>query len=254
MHHNYIDRYSDGDTIIHSIDARVKILSTLLFTVVVVGLPRYSIVPLIWFMIGPFTIFTLAKIPFKFVLRRILIASPFIITLAVCYSFIDSDTRQVNFGPWQMQIKGSILICANIIIKFILTMSALTALTATTPFSSLLYGLEKMYVPRLLILQLAVLYRYIFLLIDVSGRYLRSYSARSLRYLGFRREATIRSAMIGSILISSLDISERVNLAMIARGFDGKIRTLSQEKIRGKDLLFATIVCVYLVVLKAILW
>ncbi len=254
MHHNYIDRYSDGNTIIHSIDARVKILSAILFSIVVVGLPRYSIAPLIWFMIGPFTIFILAKIPFKFVISRIVIAAPFIVALAVCYSFIDSESRQVNFGPWQMQIRESLLICANIIIKFTLTMSALTALTATTPFSSLLCGLEKLYVPRLLILQLAILYRYIFLLIDIVGRYLRSYSARSLRYLGFKREMTIRSAMIGSILISSLDISERVNLAMMARGFDGKIHALSQEKIRGRDFLFAAIVCMYLVVLKVILW
>lgn len=232
----------------------MKFLAVVAFTICVVSLPKYAISPLMWFAVGPFTMLTIAKIPLRFVLRQIIITSPFILTLAIVCVFFDKEIHHVTFGPWQWDIQGGILRCASIVGKFFVTMTALIALISATRFSDLLCGLERLGIPNLLVTQMGFLYRYIFLLIDKVGRYLRARSARHLKYLGIKKELSVGSAMIGSLLLTSLDMSTRVNLAMEARGFDGVVRTLSRTEIKLSDWIFASIVCVYLVALKVLLW
>ena len=43
MHHHFIDRFAMGDSPIHRLDARVKLVSVLCYTVVLISFGRYSI-------------------------------------------------------------------------------------------------------------------------------------------------------------------------------------------------------------------
>ena len=126
--------------------------------------------------------------------------------------------------------------CFAILGKFAVTMSALIALVSTTRFSDLLSGMRKLSLPKLLIIQLGFLYRYIFILIDIAHRTLRARNARKLTRLGFKKEMKITAAMVGSLLVRSIDKAERVNIAMRARGFDGSWKTISKMRIHLYDL------------------
>jgi cobalt/nickel transport system permease protein len=129
-------------------------------------------------------------------------------------------------------------------------MLALIALVSTTRFSSLLVGLQKLGTPKLLVIQLGFLYRYIFVLIDKVQHMLRARAGRKLRNLGFKKELAIASAMVGSILIRSIDTAENINIAMQGRGFDGRWRSLHRPKIRSTDWIFAAVVCCFLLTLE----
>lgn len=120
-------------------------------------------------------------------------------------------------------------------------MLALIGLVSTTRFNDLLAGLQRLGVPRLLIIQLGFLYRYIFVLIDRAHHILRARAGRRLRNLGFRAELRTAGAMLGSLFIRSIDTAEHINIAMQSRGFDGRWRTLSSLRVRRCDLLFALI-------------
>ena len=138
--------------------------------------------------------------------------------------------------------------CFSIIGKFVVTMMALIALVSTTRFSELLIGLQKLGVPRLLVIQLGFLYRYIFVLIDRAHHILRARAGRRLQNLGFKNELKIGASMVGSLLIRSIETAEQINIAMQARGFDGNWRTLSKLRIRRADLLFFLASAVLIVV------
>ena len=129
--------------------------------------------------------------------------------------------------------------CFAILGKFVVTMLALIALVSTTRFSDLLTGLQKLGLPKLLIIQLGFLYRYIFVLIDRAHHILRARAGRTLRNLGFKAELKIAASMLGSLLTRSIDTAERINIAMQGRGFSGSWHTLSKLQIRRADLLFA---------------
>ncbi len=211
----------------------------LIFTAVVIALPRTSFTILVCFAVGPFAVLVLGKIPLKFVFKHILIVSPFVLVLALSCPLYDRTPLTVEFGPLQWQTTFGWMRCLVILGKFTVTMLALIALVSTTRFNDLLTGLQKLGVPKLLVIQLGFLYRYIFVLIDRAHHILQARAGRKLRNLGFKTELKTAASMLGSLFIRSIDTAEHISIAMQARGFDGNWRTVSRLKIHKGDLLFA---------------
>jgi len=241
MHHAYIDKFAYQDSAIHRLDSRVKFIVVLIFTAVVISLPRTSVSILACYAIGPFTILVWAKIPLRFVFKQILLVSPFVLVLALSCPLYDKTPYTIAFGPFLWQSSVGWMRCFTILGKFIVTMLALIALVSTTRFSDLLTGLQRLGLPGILVIQLGFLYRYIFVLIDRAHHILRARAGRKLRNLGFKTELKTAASMLGSLLVRSIDTAEHINIAMQARGFDGKWRTLSKLQIRRCDLLFVLI-------------
>ena len=238
MHHAHIDRYAYQDSAIHRLDSRTKFLVVLVFTALVVSLPRTSLSILLCYAVGPFAVLVWAGIPLRFVFKHILLVSPFILVLALSCPLYDRTPVAVSFGPFSWHSSFGWLRCFVILTKFVVTMLALIALVSTTRFNDLLAGLQRLGVPRLLIIQLGFLYRYIFVLIDRAHHILRARAGRKLRNLGFKMELRTAASMLGSLLIRSIDTAEHISVAMQARGFDGNWRTLSRLQVRRTDLLF----------------
>jgi cobalt/nickel transport system permease protein len=241
MHHAYIDKFAYQDSPIHRLDSRVKFIVLLIFTAVVVSLPRTSLSILFCYAVGPVAVLILAKIPLRFVFKQILLVSPFVLVLALSCPLYDKIPLRVAFGPFFWRTTLGWVRCFVILGKFAVTMLALIGLVSTTRFGDLLTGLQKLGLPKLLIIQLGFLYRYIFVLIDKVHHILRARNVRRLKNLGFKRELKIAAAMVGSLLIRSIDTAERINIAMQARGFDRRWHSLSKLQIRRCDLLFALI-------------
>ena len=246
MHHAHIDKFAYQDSPVHRLDSRVKFVAVLIFTAVVISLPRTCPGILACYAVGPFAILVLAKVPLRFVFKHILLVSPFVAVLALSCPLYDRVPVAVAFGPFFWRTTFGWLRCFTILGKFFVTMMALIALVSTTRFADLLAGLQRLGLPKLLILQLGFLYRYIFVLIDRAHRILRARAGRTLRNLGFNAELKIAAAMLGSLLVRSIDTAEHINVAMQARGFDGKWRTLSRSRIRSADLLFALTAAVFM--------
>ena len=239
MHHAHIDKFAYQDSLIHRLDSRVKFIAVLVLTAVVISLPRTSLSIPVCYAIGPFAILVLGRIPLRFVFRQILLVSPFVLVLALSCPLYDRTPLAVAFGPFVWKGTVGWMRCFTILGKFVVTMLALVALVSTTRFSDLLAGLQKLGVPKLLVIQLGFLYRYIFVLIDRAHHILQARAGRKLRSLGFKRELRTASAMVGSLFIRSIDTAEHINIAMQGRGFDGRWRSISKLRIRRADLLFA---------------
>jgi cobalt/nickel transport system permease protein len=241
MHHAYIDKFAYQDSPIHRLDSRAKFVVLLIFTAVVISLPRTSLSILFCYAVGPVAVLVLAKIPLRFVFKQILLISPFVLVLALSCPLYDKTPVRVAFGPFFGGTTLGWMRCFVILGKFVVTMLALISLVSTTRFGDLLTGLQKLGLPKLLIIQLGFLYRYIFVLIDKVHHILRARNVRRLKNLGFKKELKIAAAMVGSLLIRSIDTAERINIAMQARGFDRTWHSLSKLQIRRCDLLFALI-------------
>lgn len=225
----------------HRLDARVKLAATVVFTVLVLLLPRTGVSVLACYAVLPFAMLVIGQIPLAFVIRHILIVSPFILVLALAMPLYVTTPVDVAFGPYRWIMMEGWLRFSAIMGRFCVTMAALIALVSTTRFSDLLAAMEKMGVPSILVTQLGFLYRYIFVLIDRVHHMLRARSARRLRRLGPSREAAIAAAMIGSLLTHSIDSASRISMAMEGRGFDGTFRTFRAMRLKRNDIAFILI-------------
>jgi len=116
--------------------------------------------------------------------------------------------------------------------------SLVMLLILTTRWTDLLASLESVKVPRAFVMILGMTYRYVFVLVGIAQDMSFALKSRTLRP---ERSGDVRkslSAMIGVLLRRSMNMSELVNLAMISRGYDGNVRTVSRFHSKPFDWAF----------------
>ncbi len=252
MHHARIDRLAYRTSPIHRLESRTKLLSVIVFTIFVICQPPAAVSIVVCYAVWPFAVLVIGGIPLKFVLKHILIVSPFVAVLAATTLFYDRTATVVSFGPWAFGTTTGLLRCLSIIVKFTVTVAALIALVATTRFNDLLGGLSRLGVPRILVMQLGFLYRYIFLLIDRAEHMLRARAGRRLARLGPALELKTAAAIIGTLCLQSIEMAWRVNTAMQARGFDGRLHTLEPVRPGRGDLVFVALTVCFLIAMHIV--
>ncbi len=232
----YLDTLSYKDTFVHRLDPRVKILVSFLFILFVVSYPKYELSALMPFFIYPVFLLTAGNIPFKAIAKKVLFVSPFAIFIGIFNPLIDTNVMLTPFG---FPVSGGWISFFSIIVKFILTVSTALLLIAVTSFPGICEALERMKLPKLFVIQLLFLYRYLFVLLDVALRMIRAREARSFGSRGKEIKTFIR--LISVLLVRSVERAERIYQAMLARGFRGEIRVLKRHSLGYYDILFAVV-------------
>jgi cobalt/nickel transport system permease protein len=228
-----MDALGRMDTPVHRLDARAKIFTTLVFIVVVMSFPRHEMSALTPMAFFPVAMITIGRIPPGVILRKIAVASPFAIMVGMFNPILD-HTPVFSIGSWV--VTAGWLSFFSILFRFALTVSAALALIACTGMFRIGAGLEQLGAPRLFVMQLLFLYRYLFVVADEGITMLRSVQARcpGMRSLPLK----IYGSLTGHLLMRSLDRADRIHRSMVARGFDGHIQTLQRPGLTGKDILF----------------
>jgi cobalt/nickel transport system permease protein len=228
-----MDELGRMDTPVHRLDARAKALVTLAFIAVVISFPLQDVSALTPFLLFPVALMALGRIPPQPVLKKILLAAPFALAVALFNPFLDRQPV-ATLGPFT--VTGGWLSFTSIMLRFLLTVGAALALIACTGMNRLGEGLERLGVPRVFVVQLLFLYRYLFVVADEGSKMFRSVELRS----GSARPLHLRTygSLIGNLLLRSMDRAERVYRAMVARGFDGEIHILRRSAFRWTDVGF----------------
>jgi cobalt/nickel transport system permease protein len=240
-----LDRLSYRDTFVHRLDPRVKVIATMLFLFTVVSFPKYEVASLVPFFLFPVLLLTIGEIPIRFILRKVLLVSPFAIMIGVFNPLLDTATIAVIFG---IPISAGAVSFLSILLKFALTVSAALLLIATTSFPGVCHALRRLGLPSLFVSQLLFLYRYLFVLMEEAMRITR---AREMRSVG-SRGAGIRVAvrLIGILFVRTVDRAERIYQAMLSRGFQGDIPSLGRVHIEAADLAYLAATVMFLVVFR----
>ena len=227
-----LDLLAMGQSPVHRLDPRAKVLTTLCFILCVVSFHRYEVSAMLPFLIYPAALIALGGLPLGYIARKIVIVIPFALVIGIFNPIFD---RQVVMQLGSLEIWGGWMSCLSILIRAILTASVAIILVAVTGFPSICAALEKLAMPRVFAVQLLFLYRYIFVLTDEVVRTAR---ARQLRTFG-KRGLGIRQfgSMVGHLLLRTWDRAERIHMAMLARGFAGEFHTSRQKSHFGREEL-----------------
>jgi cobalt/nickel transport system permease protein len=229
---SYLETLAAGNTAIHHIDPRVKVVTTAIFMLCVVSFDKYIISAMLPFGLFLVVIMGLANIPAGYLLKKLLLVSPFAVMVGVFNPFLD---QQPLLYIGSITVTGGWISFLSIILRFILTVSAVLILIATTGFNAICMAMVKLGMPKIFAVQLLILYRYIFVLIDEG---LCMHRARALR--SFQRRAIglkFFAHLVGQLLLRTLDRAQRIHLAMLCRGFDGTIRIRQVLCIKAVDLI-----------------
>ncbi|HEX7579424.1 MAG TPA: cobalt ECF transporter T component CbiQ [Thermoanaerobaculia bacterium] len=214
----FLDALSAGDSPLHRLDPRAKLVTTLAFAAVIASFPKTAVLPLLPFALFPVALAAAGGVPFGYLARRLLLILPFAILVGAFNPLL--DRAPIPLGPFS--VAGGWISFLSILLRFVLTVSGAIVLVALTGIHGLCGALEKIGVPRALVTQLLVLYRYLFVLLDEAGRMDR---ARALRSFGRRKQGiSAAGPFLGTLLVRTWGRAERIHLAMLSRGFDGSFR------------------------------
>ena len=147
MHHVLLDRWSQGASPLHRRDARAKILTLLVFLVVLATTPADAVVVLATYAALLAAAILIARLPLDGLLLRAMAVLPFSLTFALI--------------SW---LAGEPMRALALVEKSYLSTVAVLLLAGATPLPLLLGGLERLGAPRLLVLVAQFLYRYLFVL------------------------------------------------------------------------------------------
>ena len=249
MEHTFIDKFSHPGTqfakcksggLIHRLDPRVKIIYTLIYAICVVLTPPPAIPQFALFLVIVLLILLLSGVPPGYVMKSSLTIFPFVLLVVAFIPFLKKGevAGSLNLGMLHLAVSyEGLWILWNVLAKSFLSIIAMILLASTTEFQFLLKGLEKLHLPKIFIMTLAFMYRYIFIIVDEAMRMERAHRAR---YFGghLLRQISITGNIMGLLFIRSYERGERVYQSMRARGFDGEIRTLSQLRFTVHDAIY----------------
>jgi cobalt/nickel transport system permease protein len=208
-----------GHSPVHRAPAHLKVLALLGFVVLVVATPRDWYAAFGVYLLAVLAVVGLSRVPPMYLLRRAVVEVPFL-AFALLLPFVAQGPRTEVLGltvsqhgleaAWGLLAKGTLGVLASL------------TLAATTEPQALLAGLERLRLPQQLVQIMAFMVRYLDV---VTGEMQRMRIARESRGFTARdpRHWPVLARSAGALFIRSYERGERVHLAMLSRGYTGRM-------------------------------
>ena len=237
-----LGQYYPAESPLHRMDARVKILLTFAYIVMlflVKGIPTMLLVAFLVFLL-----IKMSKVPFKFIFRG-LKAIFFIITLTVVLNmFMLPGRTLVEFGIFKITYEG-LYMAIFVGIRLVLLMFGSSLLTLTPKplnltdgIESILKPLEKIGVPaHELAMMMSIALRFIPTLLEETDKIMKAQMARGADFESgniFKRAKAIIPLLV-PLFVSAFRIARELAMAMEARCYrGGENRTRMNHSVISK--------------------
>ena len=249
-HSHHLSLHSKSQ--LHESSPQLKILSTLLIVISIAFSKIINPFQIISHAVIVFLIIRFSNIPLKTYLKRLTLDIPFIL-FALFLPFLSSGNNDMVFTLFTFEIyRTGLLEMFAILFKATAGLSMGIVLTATTTNIELIYGLQKLKVPPIIIAIMSFSIRYIDVFIDEFKRVKISMQSRGYIEKGIKTLLPIAYAS-GAMLIRGYERGERVYLSMISRGFTGVIELQDRDYKQSNYLLALTIFSIIVLILDVIL-
>jgi cobalt/nickel transport system permease protein len=233
---------------VHRLDPRAKIVGLVSLTLVAVSTPleAWPVLAACLAILG--VVAGLARVQPSDVWRRTRFILPIVLFAAVFLPFVRKGGDEYAFGPltaYQAGLETFALVSLKATIG---TISAVL-LGCTTTFPQVLRGLEAMRAPRLLVMIASFMYRYLFVIVEETGRMRSALAARA-----YRPRTALHAGALGRVatamFLRTYTRGERVYRAMLARGYSGQMPQVAPLALHRADVVFMAAVLSALVPLR----
>ncbi len=202
---------------------------------------------------------TFLNIPLRRYLSRSAIFALFVFFISIPAAFLTEGMTlfTINIGPLILSpsFEGTYRV-AQFVFRAWVCIASLTMLTSTLGIDGIIGLLSKTKIPKIILQTISLTYRYIFLSIHEAQSMLLAREARRFRRKKFMNMQDLRDLgkILAALFIRTFDRSERVYLAMKARGFSSEGRSYPKiQSLNMNDLsLILIVIAVIFVTLTSI--
>jgi cobalt/nickel transport system permease protein len=212
---------------VHRLPAHLKLLAVLSFVVLVVLTPPDEYAAFAAYLVLVLGAARLTTVPASFLAARMVVEVPFVV-FALVLPFVAQGQR-VEVGPLTVSEPG-LVAAFGLLAKATLGVLAALVLATTTEPRDLVAGLERLRLPQQLVQILGFMVRYLEV---VTADLHRMRVARESR--GFRARSLgawpALASSAGALFIRSYERGERIHLAMLSRGYAGRLPVTRRDPV-----------------------
>lgn len=225
IHH--MDALAERDQWVNMLHPLVKFVLTVSYISIVVSFNKYDIVGLAGMAVYPIALFILADLSFKDSLKRLRIVLPLVCFIGIFNPFFDKVPVEI-LG---IRMTAGVLSMLTLMMKGIFTVLASYLLIATTTIEKLCYAFRLIHIPKIMVTQVMLTYRYVTVLLEEVNRITQAYSLRAPKQKGVHYK--VWGSLTGQLLLRSMDRAGIVYESMVLRGYNGTFDYVG-EKITWK--------------------
>lgn len=228
-----IDISASKDQWVNRLHPLVKFIITISYIVAVVSFQKYDVIGLAGMVIYPIAGFVLSELSFGDSVKRLCPVLPFICFLGILNPFFDKNHVLVA----GVQVNAGILSMITLILKGVFSVLASYLLIATTSLDKLCYAFRILHMPRVMVTQLMLTYRYITVLLEETDRIAQAYALRAPGQKGIHFK--VWGTLTGQLLLRSLDRADNVYESMLLRGYKGDYQYMREKlAVRPQDIVY----------------
>ena len=230
-----------------TIDPRINVSVVLVYLISMLSVPLGHLSMLIWFALFPIISAAISGLNFATVFKQSLMILPFAALIGIFNPFLD---KTVAFTIGEIPVSRGWVSFISILLRGMLAMQAIIILIESSGFTGICRALREMRVPAFLTDQLQFIYRYISVLLLEA---LSMRRAREARGFGRKRyPLKTWGVMTGQLFLRSIERAERINRAMLARGFNGTMPSFTTygKKISPFNWVYLIIACGFCIALR----
>ncbi|MFH2091830.1 MAG: cobalt ECF transporter T component CbiQ [Pseudomonadota bacterium] len=245
------ETFAFGDSAIHRMDPRLRVLSGALYSLIVALADRFLMLGTALAIAMVLT--AVARLNPTAVLKRLAMVNGLVLFLWVVLPFTYKGMPWFYLGPFPATREG-VMLCITITLKSNAIVLWSIVFFSTMPVAVLGHALNRFRMPVKLVALLLMTYRYIFVLESeltqlVHAARMRCFSPKTNLHT-YRTYAY----MVGMLLVKAADRGERVHQAMLCRGFSGKFHCLTEMSFRPCDTAWAVSLGTLIFLLAILQW
>ena len=216
------------DSPVHRLPAHTKLVSLVAFVLLVVLTPAGSWTAYAGYAALITLVVALARVPVRIVARRSLVEAPFVL-FALVLPFVATGPT-VAVGPMSLSEAG-LVGAGTLLARATLGVVAAIVLAATTDPRELLAGLERLRLPGVLVAIVSFMVRYVAVVFEDLQRVRIARESRGGAGGGAGRLAAVAGGA-ATLFVRAFERGERVQKAMLARGYAGRMPALTDDGAR----------------------
>lgn len=248
------EEYASYSGLFQKLDARTKIIFTLLFIVLITIYSSFTLFFYSFILI--LLLVALSKVNILQFLKSTVFPIPifsiliFLPILFTPYSPLDQKLWMISLFSWSISIYVSgVQYFLLLTSRVYLAVAVVYLLKLTTTWDDLISALEKLKFPPILISLLNLTYRYSIHFLNEAYNSFLYRESRTLRKPSLLENLRMDAVQLGTLFIKGFEKGETVYFAMVSRGYTGKHFSATDTfKFKRIDIIFIGLILIFFIV------
>lgn len=233
---HYIDTIASKDSPIHRIHPLVKLIVTIAYIWFTVSFDKFNAFGVLTMVIYPVVVFSMSGTSFRHSLKKLRVILPLVLLMGIFNPIFDQTPRFMFYG---ILVTDGLVSGFTLIVKGCFAVLGSYLLIATTTIESICSALNILHVPKIIVTQILLTFRYITVLMEEANHIFEAYTLRAPFQKGVHFK--VWGSLLGQLLLRSIDRAGALYDSMVLRGFNGDFSYTHERKANWNDFAFLLI-------------